>query len=297
MNSRIQSLRNRFIVERPSVDITRARIVTATHRQHLGEPLVSVWGKTMHRLLTELPIDIAPGELIVGSPTLKPRAAQLFPEVQAGWLDAELDTVATRAWDPLDISDEDKDELRRDILPFWQGRTIAERLFAQCPEDTAHLIYLEPGVWPTRSTGLIDNYSLIQKGIGTVVPNYRKVLELGVRGILKQIDEQAAAMDMTDTGNVPKALFYEAARMSLQGLVELAQPVDHPGRGLLGEQREPGQLAVEEDQREHEQVDRAGARPRRVALGQRHGDEKPAETLDRDQRVGGHHEEREGGEP
>ena len=223
MNSRIQSLRDRFIAERPSVDINRARIVTATHRQHLGEPLVSVWGKTMYRLFTELPIDIAPGELIVGSPTLKPQAAQLYPEVQAGWLDAELDIVATRAWDPLDISDEDKDELRRDILPFWQGRTIAERLFAQCPEDTANLIYLEPGVWPTRSTGLIDNYSLIQKGIGTVVPNYRKVLELGVRGILKQIDEHAAALDMTDTDNVPKALFYEAARMSLQGLVELAR--------------------------------------------------------------------------
>lgn len=222
MNSRIQSLRDRFIAERPSVDINRARIVTATHRQHLGEPLVSVWGKTMYRLFTELPIDIAPGELIVGSPTVKPRAAQLYPEVQAGWLDAELDIVATRAWDPLDISDEDKDELRRDILPFWQGRTIAERLFAQCPEDTANLIYLEPGVWPTRSTGLIDNYSLIQKGIGTVAPNYRKVLELGVRGILKQIDEHAAALDMTDTDNVPKALFYESARMALQGLVELA---------------------------------------------------------------------------
>ncbi|MBN1855807.1 MAG: formate C-acetyltransferase/glycerol dehydratase family glycyl radical enzyme [Dehalococcoidia bacterium] len=222
MNSRIQSLRDRFIGERPSVDINRARIVTATHRQHLGEPLVSVWGKTMYRLFTELPIDIAPGELIVGSPTVKPRAAQLYPEVQAGWLDAELDIVAARAWDPLDIADEDKDELRRDILPFWQGRTIAERLFAQCPEDTANLIYLEPGVWPTRSTGLIDNYSLIQKGIGTVVPNYRKVLELGVRGILKQIDEHAAALDMTDTDSVPKALFYEAARMSLQGLVELA---------------------------------------------------------------------------
>lgn len=222
MNSRMQFLRERIVGEQPSVDINRARIVTETHRQHLGEPLVSVWGKAMYRLLTELPIDILPGELIVGSPTLRARGAQLFPEVQAGWLDAELDIVATRAWDPLVISDEDKDELRRDILPFWQGRTIAERLFAQCPDDTANLIYLEPGVWPTRSTGLIDNYSLIQKGIGTVVPNYRKVLELGVRGILEQIDERAAALDMTDTDNVPKALFYESARMSLQGLVEMA---------------------------------------------------------------------------
>jgi pyruvate formate-lyase/glycerol dehydratase family glycyl radical enzyme len=222
MNSRIQCLRDRFIGERPSVDINRARIVTETYRQHPGEPLVSVWGKAMYRLFTELPIDIAPGELIVGSATVRPRAAQLFPEVQAGWLDAELDTASTRAYDPLDISDEDKDELRRDILPFWEGRTIAERLFAQVPEETAPLIYLNPGEWPTRSTGLIDNYSLIQKGIGTVVPNYQKMLTLGIRGILEQIDEHAAALDMTDTDSVPKALFYDSARMALNGLAEMA---------------------------------------------------------------------------
>ena len=222
MNNRIQFLRDRLVGERPSVDITRARILTDTYRQHLGEPLVSVWGKAMYRLFTELPIEIPPGELIVGSATVKPRAAQLFPEVQAGWLDAELDIASTRAYDPLDISDEDKDELRRDILPFWQGRTIAERLFAQVPEETAPLIYLNPGEWPTRSTGLIDNYSLIQKGIGTVVPNYQKMLTLGVRGILGQIDEYAAALDMTDTDSVPKAVFYDSARMALKGLVEMA---------------------------------------------------------------------------
>ena len=222
MNSRIQSLRDRFVGERPSVDITRARILTETYRQNVGVPLVSVWGKAMYRLFTELPIDIPPGELIVGSATVKPRAAQLFPEVQAGWLDAELDIASTRAYDPLDISEGDKDELRRDILPFWQGRTIAERLFAQVPDDTAPLIYLNPGEWPTRSTGLIDNYSLIQKGIGTVVPNYQKVLTLGVRGILDQVEEYAAALDMTDTDSVPKALFYDSARMALNGLVEMA---------------------------------------------------------------------------
>jgi len=143
--------------ERPSVDITRARIVTQVHREHQGEPLVSVWGQAMHRLFTELPIDIAPGELIVGGPTLRPRAAQLFPEVQSGWLGAELDSVSTRAWDPLLMSDADRAEVRDGILPFWKGKTIAERLFTQCPPETAPLIYLEPGgggprVQPASST-------------------------------------------------------------------------------------------------------------------------------------------------
>ncbi|MFW6056183.1 MAG: glycyl radical protein [Chloroflexota bacterium] len=223
MNSRVERLRTRMVGERASVDINRARIVTQVHRECAGEPLVSVWGKALYRLFTELPIDIAPGELIVGLPTLRPRAAQLYPEVQAGWLDAELDSVGTREWDPLEISDGDKQELRSNILPFWSGRTISERLFAQCPLDTARLIYREPGVWPTRSTGLIDNYSLIQKGIGTVVPNYRKVLECGVTGIIAHIDQRLECLDLTNPEDVEKRLFLDSARLALEGLVSLAR--------------------------------------------------------------------------
>ncbi len=223
MNHRIEQLRQRAIGEPPSVDIMRARIVTQVHREHAGEPLVSVWGHAMYRLLTELPVDIAPGELIVGSPTLRPRAAQLYPEVQAGWLDAELDEVGTRGWDPLQMSLEDKREIREQILPFWKGKTIAERLFAQCPADTAPLIYLEPGVWPTRSTGVIDNYSLIQKGVGTVVPNYRKVLEKGVNGIVSDIDEELHRLDLTDPESVNRMVFLRSARLVLEGFVRFAE--------------------------------------------------------------------------
>lgn len=223
MNKRIEGLRQRVLGEPPSVDIMRARIVTQAHREHSGEPLISVWGEAMYRLFTELPVDIAPGELIVGSPTVRPRAAQLYPEVQSGWLGAELDNVESRGWDPLQMSDSDKREVRESILPYWKGRTIAERLFAQCPPETARLIYLEPGVWPTRSTGVIDNYSLIQKGIGTVVPNYRKVLERGGNGILSDIDARMERLDLTDAEDVQRMVFLRSSRRTLQGFLMFAE--------------------------------------------------------------------------
>ncbi|MBN1152623.1 MAG: hypothetical protein JXA58_05370, partial [Dehalococcoidia bacterium] len=223
MNARLEDLRRRMLEEHPSVDVTRARIVTEVHRAHSGEPMAAVWGEAMFRLFTELPVDIAPGELIVGSPTLRPRAAQLFPEVQSGWLDAELDGIETRGWDPLLMSAEDKREVRESILPYWKGRTIAERLFAQCPAETAPLIYLEPGVWPTRSTGVIDNYSLIQKGIGTVVPNYRKVVERGVNGILAEIDARIRQLDLSIPQDVDRMVFLRAARRTLEGFLVFAR--------------------------------------------------------------------------
>ncbi len=239
MNARIEALRQRILSEKPSVDITRARIVTQVHREHVGEPLVTVWGHAMYRLFDELPVDIAPGELLVGSPTLRPRAAQLFPEVQAGWLDAELDSIECRGWDPLQMSAGDKHEVRERILPYWKGRTIAERLFAQCPAETAPLIYLEPGVWPTRSTGVIDNYSLIQKGIGTVVPNYGRILGNGVNGVLTDIDAQVSRLDLTVPDNVARMLFLRSARRTLEGFLKFAERYAARARELADTEPDP----------------------------------------------------------
>ena len=223
MNNRIVRLREQMLSCRPSVDINRARLITQAYREAQGEPMVTVRGEAMYKLYTELPIAIAPDELIVGSPTVEPRAAQLFPEVQAGWLDAELDKVSDREWDPLYLSEADKQELRQEIMPFWRGKTISEWLYQDCPADTANLIYMDPTVWPTNSTGIIDNFSLIQKGIGTVVINYGKVLTLGVRGILDEIGESIEKLDLTDTQDIPKLLFLKSASLALNGLVKLAQ--------------------------------------------------------------------------
>jgi pyruvate formate-lyase/glycerol dehydratase family glycyl radical enzyme len=222
LNKRIEHLRDRILNSRPSLNIERARLITQTYRECEGQPMVTVRGRAMSKLLTELPIDIAPGELIVGSPTVEPRAAQVFPEIQAGWIDQELDIISTRDWDPLYLSQEDKKELREDILPFWKGKTISERVYWDCPPDTARFIYLDPSQYPTQPTGLIDNFSLIQKGIGTTVPNYEKVLKSGIKGILEQVDKATSELDLTDPGNTPRLQFLKAARLALEGLVKLA---------------------------------------------------------------------------
>lgn len=155
MKVRIARLRERILECCPLVDINRARLITQAYREADGEPLVIMCGKALYKLFTELSITIAPDELIVGSPTVEPRAAQVFPEVQAGWLDAELDRVSTREWDPLHISEADKKELHEEILTFWRGKTISEWVYQDCPPETAHLIYMDPSVYPQPPPALL----------------------------------------------------------------------------------------------------------------------------------------------
>jgi len=223
MTERVSRLRTRFIQAVPSVDINRARLITQAYKDAAGEPLLMVRAKAMHRIFSKLPIIIADDELIVGGATVRPRAAQLFPEVQAGWLDQELDTVGAREWDPLALSEKDKLELRKEILPFWQGRTIYHWLYQSCPEETKSLIFFDPAVFPPKSSAVIDNFSLIQKGIGTVVPNYERMLQKGIAGIEAEIDEAIKGLELTSPADSEKLLFYRALLLTLDGFRGFAQ--------------------------------------------------------------------------
>jgi len=56
-----------------------------------------------------------------------------------------------------------------------------------------------------------------------VVPNYRKVLERGVSGIIREIDERLASLDLTDPTTPQRVIFLKSAQMALTGLVEFAR--------------------------------------------------------------------------
>lgn len=222
MNNRIKELRKQLFDCPPSIDINRARLITAAYRETEAEPMVIRRGKAIYKILTEMPICINPGELIVGSPTIKPRAAQLFPEVQAGWLAVELENIATREWDPLLINEKDREELINEIIPYWQGKTINERVFNQLPEETKHIIFRDPNTYPTKPTAIIDNFSLLEKGIGTVAPNYKKVLTKGIKGILEETQAHLDKLDLSDPEDIPKYLFLRSVCIVLNGAVELS---------------------------------------------------------------------------
>ena len=222
-NKRIARLRENVMSSNPSIDVVRARLMTQAYKENATDPLCIRMGKALYKILDEMPICIDDGELIVGRPTLKPRAALLFPEVQSGWMSAELKNVRTRPIDPLDITDEAIEEIERDILPFWKGKTINEQVFGNLPEETKNLLYKDPNVYPAASAMLIDNFSLLEKGIGTCVPNYEKILTRGINDILAEIDERISDLKLEDPAAVEKYNFYRAAQYSLKALVRFAE--------------------------------------------------------------------------
>ena len=223
MNERICLIRENILNTLPSVDINRAVIFTNAHKENTSMPLVMRNAIALKKMFEDLPISIRDNELIVGSPTLQPRACQVFPEVQSGWLGAELDKLSTRELDPLLLGQEDKKILEEEVLPFWKGKTINERVYCQLDRKTKDFLYKDPNVYPTQPSCLIDNFSLLEKGIGTVVPNYEKILNNGVDKIIEEIEKAEESLTITNPQNISKKTFYEAAKIVLRGLVRFAE--------------------------------------------------------------------------
>ena len=98
---RIQKLVDALYAHMPVIESARAKLITESYKETEGEPIITRRAKAFAHILHNIPIVIRDNELIVGSSTIAPRGCQTFPEFSYEWLEAELDTVATRTADPF----------------------------------------------------------------------------------------------------------------------------------------------------------------------------------------------------
>ena len=101
VSPRIEKLRDALFQKMPEIEADRAVILTESYKETEGLPMIARRAKAFRALMEKLPITIRDNELIVGAPTIAPRGCQVFPEYSYEWLEAEFDTVETRAADPF----------------------------------------------------------------------------------------------------------------------------------------------------------------------------------------------------
>lgn len=122
-NARIERLRRAMLV-RPSVCVERARLITESYRATEGEPAPIRRGKAFAHLLAHMTVKIYPDELVVGRPSSKVRGGSISPELQCDWVLDELDLLSTRETDPFEPLSEEEKAVLREVVPYWQDRSI-----------------------------------------------------------------------------------------------------------------------------------------------------------------------------
>ena len=135
MNTRIETLRKASFEARPCISIERAMLETEFYRANSGKVsrpvLRALFFKHLCRKKT---IYIGDHELIVGERGPFPKAVPTFPELTCHTAE-DLQTLNDRPMTGYRISEADIAKYREHVLPYWQGRSMRERVFDRIPEE------------------------------------------------------------------------------------------------------------------------------------------------------------------
>ncbi|MCC8102031.1 MAG: glycyl radical protein [Clostridiales bacterium] len=225
---RITKLINDLFANMPVIESARAKLMTESYKETEGEPIITRRAKAFAHILRYIPITIRDQELIVGSSTLAPRGCQTFPEYSYEWLEAEFDTVATRAADPFYIAEETKAELK-EVHKYWKGKTTSELASAYMAPEAARAI--EHGIFTP------GNY--YYNGIGHITVKYWEVLEIGCEGIIEKTEAELAACRVGDGDYAKKSSFLRAVILSCQAVMEYAGRYAALAREMAGQCADP----------------------------------------------------------
>jgi len=224
LSPRLEALRERAIRTPQEISLVRARAVTDTIKANPDQPrgiqLALGLKETFHRL----PITIGDDERIVGALTEKFKGAVLCPEVKSEFLIEELDDFGEREQMPFLVSEEEKQQLREEILPYWDKNSALDDMLSRQSQDT--LFNRRNAVYViTQDFGGAAHLAHI---------NYRKVLEEGFAGIIQQAEAARAGLPETDHDVEEKRSFYQTIILSAEAVIEFADRYSQLALDLAG---------------------------------------------------------------
>lgn len=214
ITQRIESARQNYIKSKPAISYERARIWTESHKKTEGESVPIRRAKAFRDTCEQIGVNIFDGELIVGAIGEFRKCGILTPEFSWTWVDKEMDNFDKRVQDPYVMTDEQRDYVRKNIFPYWKGKSLEEAFLAQLPAETAKIAV---------DTGIVDNDSKWRQAVGEITPDYQDVLfKKGFGGILMEAKEHLSKLSSTSAEDLKKKDFYNSVIITSEGIIKFA---------------------------------------------------------------------------
>ncbi len=218
MNYRIQKLRKELTEQKPYVDSERCVIFTESMKKTDGLPIIIRRAEAFYEVLDKMTIWVKPGELIVGNQSKKAKSAPIYPEYSAQWILEELDGKPYR-WedrpgDKFYIDPEDEKAVR-ECAEYWNGKTVYDYVRKNLPQE----------IIDSWDAGVTDETWVCAAGLGNEIPDYKLVVEKGLRDVIGRIQEKLDSLDMLEPDSLKKKHFLDAALRGNQAVVNLASRI------------------------------------------------------------------------
>ena len=212
MNPRIQRLRKLSVEAVPRLSIERALHETAFYKENYGKysiPMLRALNFLDH--CQKKTIYLGDDELIVGERGPAPKVVPTFPELTCHSVQ-DFHILNTREQQKYLTSEEDIATYAREVIPYWQGKTIRERIFGHVPAE-----------WQAAyEAGLFTEF-MEQRAPGHTALD-GQIYHKGMLDFKKQIADEIAALDfLNDPEATDKLEELKAMDISCDAVIVFAE--------------------------------------------------------------------------
>jgi len=182
MTERVARLRECSLNTKASLSLERAALLTAFYRESGPLSVPVLRAKSLEYVMEHRSIYIGPEELLVGERGPRPKATPTYPELCCHTMD-DFQVLDTREKISYCVDDEARRIQREEIIPYWQGHSMRDRIFAE----------MEPSWKDAYEAGIFTEF-MEQRAPGHTVLGdviYRK----GLLDLKREVAESLARLD------------------------------------------------------------------------------------------------------
>lgn len=231
---RLRLMLDRHFNEKPQICAERPRLLTEWFRREgfetdsSGSPRVPELRQALafkYLMANREPL-ISPDDLLAGTSTSKlPTGVIIYPDAQGTMIWGELNSVENRALNPYRISPEDAATLH-DVFSFWANRNFREWVRKAYQNPLCQQIeerWVCYFVWKSV-------------GISHTVPDFPRVLQKGIDGIIADIDTK---IDPGNGNSKEECYAPEAMKICLEGVKTYARNLSERAEKMARGEKNP----------------------------------------------------------
>ena len=213
MNDRIKRLRELSVNAEEVISIERAKLLTEFYSSGEAErySIPVARAKAFRYILENKELYLGENELIVGERGPSPKATPTYPELCTHSLE-DFDILNNREKISFKVSEETKKHQQEEIIPFWSGRSIRDRIFNEMDES-----------WKDSYSAGVFTEFMEQRAPGHTVLD-DKIYRMGFKDFKEKIKESLNSLDYySDAQALSKREELRAMEIASDALINFAK--------------------------------------------------------------------------
>ncbi len=213
MNERIKKLREQTLNTHPSLSLERARLITDFYLSGQAEKVSVPVSRSLafKFILENKSLCVNAGELILGERGPAPQATPTYPEICTHSLE-DFQILNNREKISFSVDDETRKYQLEEIIPFWQGRSIRDRIFESVDQE-----------WKNAYEAGIFTEFMEQRAPGHTVLD-DKIYKKGFKDFIVDIENSLSSLDFSnDKEAFDKREELKAMKIAAKALIGFAK--------------------------------------------------------------------------